>query len=172
MHFSNLLSCSVVLSSLLGLAVLLFLVASEVMWIQHSIFVVLHYPVKHAHLSHPLANEQGGLLVAEVGHITHDLLPCRTQRSLEVLYAVEVEERLDRVRARIHGLVRLRDPLDLADRVALEAVRAKCLGNHGHVRLEVVVHVEVCIGSVGVQDGDLNAGHVGRSDMVLWRRVS
>lgn len=106
-----------------------------------------------------LPNQQCWLLVGEVRHITHDFLSCGGQCRLEILQAVEVQQRLNGVWARIHGLVWLRNALDLADRVTLEIIWAELFRNQWHVLGDVVIYVESRVGGVGVQDCDLSWCH-------------
>ena len=103
-----------------------------------------------------LPNQEGRRLVAEFGHITHDFLARFAQCGLEVADSLEVQERLDRVWAGIHRLVWLGNALDPADGVALEVVWTEQFRHHGHVRVEVVVHVEGRIGGIWVEDCNLD----------------
>ena len=105
---------------------------------------------------HLLANHERRALVAEVGHVAEHLVSLGAEGGLKVLDAVEVQDGLDS-EGRLGVGVRGAD--ELVDRVALEVVGPKLLFHHGHVRLEVVVHVEGRVGFVGVEDGDLGIGH-------------
>jgi hypothetical protein len=107
---------------------------------------------------HLLANHQRRPLVAEIRYITQHLLTCSPQGFLEIFNALKVERGLNTV-GRLGVGVRRADKLQ--DGVALEAVWTKLLLYHWHVRLEVVIHIESRIGVIGVEDGDLYAGHGG-----------
>jgi hypothetical protein len=112
----------------------------------------------HSTSRHLLTNHQRRPLVAEVGHVTEHLPRLRSQCFLEVRDAFEIQSGLDSEGG--FG-TRVGRADELQDGVAFEVVGAELLLYHGHVGLEVVVHIKGCIGLIGVEDCDLDVGHDG-----------
>ena len=103
---------------------------------------------------------QRGLLVGEVRHIVQDLLHVRAARSLlKRLLALPLERSLHTVRS---------IAAELEDFPALEAVLGELLRHQGHVRGEVVFHVE--FGALRVEDCRRRHG-CGRSYAMVFRSI-